>query len=91
MKSWRIELCLNHVLNLSGKYVKWHGKVNIIEMLYQVVTGFMLETLLLGFIFVKVARPKYRAQTILFSKQAVVCIENGILCLQVNNTRDLRS
>ncbi|XP_025089248.1 ATP-sensitive inward rectifier potassium channel 11-like [Pomacea canaliculata] len=61
-----------------------------LPLLYiQVVIGFMLETLMLGFIFVKVARPKYRAQTILFSKRAVVCLENGVPCLQVR-VGDLR-
>nr|KAG5690624.1 hypothetical protein BaRGS_018094 [Batillaria attramentaria] len=55
----------------------------------QVVIGFLLETLMLGFIFVKVARPKYRAQTLLFSKHAVVCLENGEPCLQVR-VGDLR-
>lgn len=51
---------------------------------FQVVIGFFLETLMLGFIFVKVARPKYRAQTLLFSKHAVICLENGEPCLQVS-------
>ncbi|KAL8597188.1 hypothetical protein ACOMHN_022235 [Nucella lapillus] len=55
----------------------------------QVVIGFMIETLMLGFIFVKVARPKYRAQTLLFSRHAVVCLENGQPCLQVR-VGDLR-
>ncbi|XP_076452297.1 ATP-sensitive inward rectifier potassium channel 11-like [Babylonia areolata] len=55
----------------------------------QVVIGFIIETLMLGFIFVKVARPKYRAQTLLFSRHAVVCLENGQPCLQVR-VGDLR-
>ncbi|XP_046579363.1 G protein-activated inward rectifier potassium channel 4-like [Haliotis rubra] len=55
----------------------------------QVTLGFFLETVLLGFIFVKIARPKYRANTIIFSKNAVVCQENGQLCLQIR-VGDLR-
>jgi len=49
----------------------------------QVVLGFFLETCMLGFIFVKIARPKYRANTIIFSKNAVINQENGQLVLQI--------
>ncbi|KAK6190821.1 hypothetical protein SNE40_002601 [Patella caerulea] len=49
----------------------------------QVTIGFFLESFLLGFIFVKIARPKNRAKTLMLSKNAVVCQEDGGLCLQV--------
>ncbi|XP_012944013.1 ATP-sensitive inward rectifier potassium channel 10 [Aplysia californica] len=49
----------------------------------QVVLGFFLETCMLGFIFVKIARPKYRANTIVYSKHAVINHENGNLVLQI--------
>ena len=64
--------------------------VGSLPLIYiQVTIGFFLETLLFGFIFVKLARPKYRANTIMFSKHAVICKENGGLCLQVR-VGDLR-
>ncbi|GFS23301.1 G protein-activated inward rectifier potassium channel 2 [Elysia marginata] len=44
---------------------------------------------MLGFIFVKIARPKYRSNTILFSNRAVINQENGQLVLQVR-VGDLR-
>ncbi|KAH9502904.1 G protein-activated inward rectifier potassium channel 1 [Bulinus truncatus] len=49
----------------------------------QVVLGFLIETFMLGLIFVKIARPKYRANTILFSKHAIINQENGQLVLQI--------
>ncbi|BFZ18815.1 hypothetical protein BsWGS_21854 [Bradybaena similaris] len=56
---------------------------------FQVVLGFLMETFMLGLIFVKIARPKYRANTILFSRHAVINTENGKLVLQVR-VGDLR-
>ncbi|BFZ04417.1 hypothetical protein BsWGS_07456 [Bradybaena similaris] len=52
-------------------------------MYLQVITGLLLETLMLGSVFVKIARPKHRTNTILFSRNAVVNRENGKLILQV--------
>ncbi|XP_041379402.1 G protein-activated inward rectifier potassium channel 3-like [Gigantopelta aegis] len=52
-------------------------------MYIQIVLGFFLETVLLGFIFMKISRPKYRSKTLIWSRYAVVCQENGELCLQV--------
>ncbi|XP_013064957.2 G protein-activated inward rectifier potassium channel 4-like [Biomphalaria glabrata] len=58
-------------------------------MYLQVVLGFLIETLMLGLIVVKIARPKYRANTILFSKYATINQENGQLVLQIR-VGDLR-
>ena len=57
------------------------GSVPLVYL--QVTLGFLLETILMGFILVKVARPKHRRHTLLFSDSVCVCIEDGQLCLQV--------
>lgn len=49
----------------------------------QITIGFLLETLLVGFILVKVARPKYRRYTLMFSDTMCICVEDGELCLQI--------
>ena len=49
----------------------------------QVTVGFMLETLLLGFVLVKIARPKNRRKTLMYSSVATVTKEEGELVLQV--------
>lgn len=58
-------------------------------LFFQVVIGFLIESVTLGFTFAKLARPKNRTNTIKFSKNACVCQENGQLVLQVR-VADLR-
>lgn len=36
---------------------------------------------MVGIVFAKMARPKQRSQTLMFSKFAVVCMRDGMLCL----------
>ncbi|BFZ18816.1 hypothetical protein BsWGS_21855 [Bradybaena similaris] len=49
----------------------------------QITLGFLMETILLGFIFVKIARPKYRRHTLIFSRNACICQEDNHLNLQI--------
>ena len=41
----------------------------------------MVSAFMVGIVFAKLARPKQRAQTLLFSRNAVVCLRDGELCL----------
>ena len=50
-------------------------------LLLQSLTGFMLSTSLLGLIFAKLSRPRPRAQTVMFSKHAVIASQDGLLSL----------
>ena len=50
-------------------------------MCMQSVTGVMVSAFMVGIVFAKLARPKQRAQTLLFSRNAVVCLRDGELCL----------
>ncbi|XP_025089260.1 G protein-activated inward rectifier potassium channel 2-like isoform X2 [Pomacea canaliculata] len=56
---------------------------------FQITVGFMVETFILGFLFVKVARPKHRRHTLVFSRSACLCLEDGDFCLQLR-VGDLR-
>lgn len=49
----------------------------------QVTVGFLLETLLLGFMLVKFARPKNRRKTLVYSSVATIVKEEGEMVLQV--------
>ena len=49
----------------------------------QVTVGFMLETFILGFVLVKVARPKHRRNTLLYSSVACIAKEEGEMIFQV--------
>ncbi|VDN56258.1 unnamed protein product [Dracunculus medinensis] len=53
----------------------------IMTMCLQFMIGVMCQTLMAGVIFAKLARPIKRAATILFSKNAVICMRDGKLCL----------
>jgi potassium inwardly-rectifying channel subfamily J len=53
----------------------------IFVMCIQSVTGVMVQAFMVGIVFAKLARPKQRAQTLLFSRNAVVCLRDGELCL----------
>lgn len=46
---------------------------------YLILISFQAFTV--GIVFAKMARPKQRSQTLLFSRSAVICMRDGILCL----------
>jgi len=56
----------------------------------QSVVGVIIQACMAGIVFAKLARPKNRTNTVMFSKKAVICQRNGSLYLQfrVGNLRD---
>ena len=52
-----------------------------IVLMMQSCFGVFVQSLMTGIIFAKLSRPKRRAQTIMFSKMAVICQRDGIYCL----------
>ncbi|GLH06104.1 ATP-sensitive inward rectifier potassium, partial [Gryllus bimaculatus] len=50
-------------------------------MCLQSITGVMIQAFMVGIVFAKLSRPKKRTQTLLFSRNAVVCLRDGSLCL----------
>ena len=53
----------------------------IFVMCLQCVAGFFIQAFVVGIVFAKLARPAKRAQTLLFSKNAVISHRNGMPCL----------
>ena len=53
----------------------------VITMMLQTCFGVMVYALLTGLFFAKLSRSKKRAQTLMFSKHAVICTRNGHLTL----------
>ena len=49
--------------------------------LFQSIVGVMIQACMVGIIFSKLARPKKRASTLMFSRNAVVCQRDGTNCL----------
>lgn len=52
----------------------------IILMCLQNILGLVIEAFLVGIIFAKLTRPKLRTETITFSKFAVICQRENVLC-----------
>ncbi|KAJ8936326.1 hypothetical protein NQ314_012399 [Rhamnusium bicolor] len=53
----------------------------IFLMCVQNIVGLIIEAFLVGIVFAKMTRPKLRTQTLQFSKYALICKRDGILCL----------
>ncbi|KAK4874589.1 hypothetical protein RN001_013949 [Aquatica leii] len=53
----------------------------IFVMCLQSIVGVVIQALMVGIVFAKMTRPKHRTQTLLFSKNAVICQRDGSLCL----------
>lgn len=53
----------------------------IFVMCLQSMTGVILQAFMVGIVFAKLSRPKKRTQTLLFSRNAVICQRDGQPCL----------
>ncbi|KAK7939342.1 hypothetical protein WMY93_002668 [Mugilogobius chulae] len=63
--------------------------VAVITVVIQCIVGCIIESFMIGTIMAKMARPKKRNQTLMFSKNAVISLRDGKLCLmwRVGNLR----
>ncbi|XP_026058741.1 ATP-sensitive inward rectifier potassium channel 12-like [Carassius auratus] len=61
----------------------------VFMVVFQSIMGCIIDSFMIGAIMAKMARPKKRAQTILFSHNAVIAMRDGKLCLmwRVGNLR----
>ena len=53
----------------------------IVLLMTQSLFGVIVQCVMAGVVLAKLARAKYRAETIMFSKNAVICQEDGEYCL----------
>ncbi|XP_030361084.1 G protein-activated inward rectifier potassium channel 4-like [Strigops habroptila] len=62
----------------------------VILLMAQSIVGSMIDALMVGCMFVKISRPKKRAQTLIFSKNCVISQRDEQLCLmfRVGDLRD---
>ncbi|XP_063077310.1 ATP-sensitive inward rectifier potassium channel 12 isoform X2 [Engraulis encrasicolus] len=63
--------------------------VAVFMVVFQSIVGSIIDCFMIGAIMAKMARPKKRAQTLLFSHNAVIAMRDGKLCLmwRVGNLR----
>ncbi|KAM6914470.1 ATP-sensitive inward rectifier potassium channel 12 [Lycodopsis pacificus] len=63
--------------------------LTVITVVVQSIVGCIIDSFMIGTIMAKMARPKKRNQTLVFSKNAVIALRDGKLCLmwRVGNLR----
>ncbi|XP_044758852.1 G protein-activated inward rectifier potassium channel 3-like isoform X2 [Coccinella septempunctata] len=70
-----------HTIGYGGRSTTEECPEAIFIMCLQSIVGMMIQAFMTGIVFAKMTRPKHRTQTLLFSKNAVVCQRDGALCL----------
>merc|ERR1719312_1086408 len=78
-----------HTIGYGGRQTTEECPEAIFIMSVQSIVGVMIQACMVGIIFSKLSRPKKRAATLMFSKNAVVCQRDGTNCLlfRVGNMR----
>ncbi|KAM8706474.1 hypothetical protein ACLKA7_010703 [Drosophila subpalustris] len=68
-------------IGYGNRYVTEECPEAIFTMCIQCITGVFIQAFMVGIVFAKLSRPKKRAQTLLFSRNAVICHRDGTPCL----------
>lgn len=70
-----------HTIGYGNRFVTEECPEAIFIMCLQCITGVFIQAFMVGIVFAKLSRPKKRAQTLLFSRNAVICHRDGVPCL----------
>lgn len=70
-----------HTIGYGSKHTTDECPEAIFVMCIQSMTGVILQAFMVGIVFAKLSRPKKRTQTLLFSRNAVICQRDGQSCL----------
>lgn len=70
-----------HTIGYGHRHTTTQCPEAVILMMVQSVFGVIIQALMTGIVFAKLQRPKKRAETLMFSKNAVICQRDGQLCL----------
>ncbi|XP_044016938.1 inward rectifier potassium channel 2-like isoform X2 [Aphidius gifuensis] len=70
-----------HTIGYGSKHTTEECPEAIFVMCLQSMTGVILQAFMVGIVFAKLSRPKKRTQTLLFSRNAVICQRDGQPCL----------
>ncbi|XP_023036542.1 G protein-activated inward rectifier potassium channel 3 isoform X2 [Drosophila willistoni] len=68
-------------IGYGNRYVTEECPEAIFTMCIQCITGVFIQAFMVGIVFAKLSRPKKRAQTLLFSRNSVICHRDGMPCL----------
>lgn len=70
-----------HTIGYGSRTMTEECPEAIFVMCIQSLAGVMIQAFMVGIVFAKMTRPKQRTQTLLFSRNAVICQRDGELCL----------
>ncbi|XP_022916912.2 G protein-activated inward rectifier potassium channel 3-like isoform X1 [Onthophagus taurus] len=70
-----------HTIGYGGRTTTEECPEAILVMCVQSISGVMIQAFMVGVVFAKLSRPKKRTQTLLFSRNAVICHRDGVPCL----------
>ncbi|CAH1793677.1 unnamed protein product [Owenia fusiformis] len=70
-----------HTIGYGFRFTTPNCPEAILVMMLQSCCGVIIQALMTGLVFAKLSRPKKRAETLMFSKNAVICKRNGELSL----------
>ena len=79
--SFLFSLETQHTIGYGYRYISDQCTEAVILLCVQSIVGLVIQALMVSIVFAKLARPKKRAQTLLFSRSAVICQRDGRLCL----------
>jgi len=65
----------------GGRTITENCEAAIFTLMLQLLVGAVMQSVVTGLIFAKLSRPNRRAETVIFSKYAVIYEESGCLCL----------
>ncbi|XP_045516175.1 G protein-activated inward rectifier potassium channel 3-like isoform X3 [Pieris brassicae] len=70
-----------HTIGYGSRTTNEECPEAIFVMCLQSIVGVFIQAFMVGIVFAKLSRPKKRAQTLLYSRNAVICLREGQLCL----------
>ncbi|ESO06688.1 hypothetical protein HELRODRAFT_106279 [Helobdella robusta] len=68
-------------IGYGSRHTNPHCAEAILVMMFQSCFGVIIQALMTGLVFAKLSRPKKRAETLLFSKNALICKRDEQMCL----------
>lgn len=81
LSAFLFSLETQHTIGYGHRYVTEECPEAIFLLCLQSIMGVFIQALMVGVVFAKLSRPKKRAQTLLFSRNAVICHRDGVPCL----------
>lgn len=68
-------------IGYGSRMVTAHCPEGVVLLMVQSILGCIIDSLMVGCMFVKISRPQQRAQTLIFSKHCVICERDEKLCM----------